>query len=107
MDNNQKLLDTVAAALREAGYTNVVVQNDAEGVVVTAKKDAGGAYFRLADKAKARVSARTTAGGPEAVPAPLEVMMAPAVADLHAHLLANPTQAPAFGFSDEAIKLLK
>jgi hypothetical protein len=107
MDNNQQLLDTVSAALRTAGYTNVVAQTDATGAVVTAKKDVGGAYFRLTGAAKARVAAQTTAGGPEAQAVPLEVMMAPAVADLHPNLLKNPATASAFGFSDDAIKLLK
>jgi hypothetical protein len=33
-------------------------------------------------------------------------MMAPAVADLHAHLAQNPDLAPAFGFSADAMKLV-
>jgi hypothetical protein len=107
MDNNQQLLTAVSAALRTAGYTNVVSQSEADGAVITAKKDAGGAYFRLTSTAKPVLPAQTTAGGPEAQAAPLQIMMAPAVADLHANLLQNPATAPAFGFSDDAIRLLK
>ena len=61
----------------------------------------------MTDKAKTRVAARVTAGGPEPRMAELEVLMAPAVADLESHLRQNPTVAPAFGISAAAIKQLK
>jgi len=107
MDTNQNLLDAVGAALRAAGYTNVAVQNDAGGADITAQKDAGGAYFRVTDNTKTAASPQTTAGGPHPQTAPLEVMMAPGVAELHTHLLANPSLAPAFGFSAEAVQQVK
>jgi hypothetical protein len=107
MDNNKKLLDAISAALRDAGYTDIAAQDGSDGATVTAKKGTGGAYFRLIDKPKARVAMRTTAGGPEVLATPLEVSVAPAVADLHDHLLKNPQLAPAFGFSVEAISHLK
>lgn len=108
MDANQKLLDAISAALRDAGYSNVTTaQNGSDGASITATKGAGGAYFRMIDKAKTRVALRTTAGGPEALAVPLEVSVAPAFASVSAHLTQNPAVVSAFGISSEAAALLK
>ena len=61
--DNQKLIDTLSVALRDAGYTGMQIQKDSHGASIQWKKDTCGAFFRFTDQPKEDLPSRTESGG--------------------------------------------
>ncbi|GGF35099.1 hypothetical protein GCM10011611_46690 [Aliidongia dinghuensis] len=94
MDTNDKLIDDVKAALRAAGYGNIIARTSDPGVVISAEKGTAGAVFYLTSQIAGKATASSTAtGGRTADADKVKAMVAPTVAGVEELMRAEPARA--------------
>jgi len=94
MDTNDKLIDDVKVALREAGYGNIVVRPSEPGTILSAEKGAAGAVFYLTPQIAAKTTlSRVATGGRAADADKVEATVVPSVAGVEELMTKDPDTA--------------
>lgn len=105
MDTNEKLIDDVKAALRTAGYSNIVSRASDPGMVVSAERGAAGAVFYLTPQIAGKSALSSTAtGGRQPGAGREEAAVVPTIAGVEELMIADPARAAAsLGISTDRV----